>query len=148
MKTNIVMLLCVSVLVLKQGMVFGYEVATHDLLSKTAAEISHLQSTDLLSTLGLTIVTKFKNTNGDDRNIVDLIGDGARFEDDVTLSNLRPLNHFFNPLNGAPLTVPGLRCLTLRRPGRWKTKGRSMACWGSASRIFRTGTRVSIFITP
>lgn len=83
---------------------------------------------DLLKNLGLMITNKFKNTSGNDRTIVELIGDGARFEDNLSLTNLRPLNHFFNPLNGAPLTFFG------------KTLGETSPDWALEDRGTITGS--------
>jgi len=49
--------------------------------------------------MGLKLTDKFKNTDGKDRNISELIGDGSNFEDNLP----RPLNHFYDPLHDAPL---------------------------------------------
>ena len=97
----------------------AYEVDTHEKLSETAAKSSILSmDTSVLSNLGLPPSIEdnsnpFPNSEGIPRNILNLIKDGANFED--TLSAGRPSNHFYNPLNGAPLTL-GILPLGLPSP--------------------------------
>ena len=82
------------------GAVWSYEIDTHEKLSTEAAAVSQLQKDpELLKNMGLKLTDKFKNTDGKDRNISELIGDGANFEDNLP----RPLNHFYDPLHDAPL---------------------------------------------
>ncbi|MBZ0092498.1 MAG: hypothetical protein K8F27_09790 [Sulfuricellaceae bacterium] len=90
----------------------AYEVDTHEKLSETAAKNSILSSdTDVLKNLGLLPSIEdnnnlFPNSEGKPRNILNLIKDGANFEDNLSL--YRPINHFFNPLNWTGLTYAGL----------------------------------------
>lgn len=89
-----------------QGM--GYEEPTHVDMSREAAKASVLNiETGALSSLRLKDIEdgsqKFSNSRGDLRTIIELIQDGANFED----TNKRPLNHFFDPIRNIPLTVLG-----------------------------------------
>lgn len=78
-----------------------YEVNTHEKISEVAAKNSILSSdTSVLKSLGLPPSIEdnsnpFPNSEGKPKNILNLIKDGARFED----NNIRPLFHFFDPLN-------------------------------------------------
>ena len=91
------------------GLAAAYEVDTHQDMSENALNTSNLSmDTSVLSNLGLLPLTskqKFPNSKSEAQNIIELIRTGAKFEDDVTLVNPRPLNHFFNPLTNAALTV-------------------------------------------
>ncbi len=89
--------------------VMGYAVPTHERISQEAARVSVLNKSgsDVLSDLGLKLSIEdrdqmFPNSQDDQRRVIDLISDGARFEDD----DLRGLNHFYDPLNNRPLPVP------------------------------------------
>lgn len=96
-----------GLLVLLAMPVFAYEIETHAELSKAAFEASRVaRDPSLLKDLGVGPTQKFLNSVGDSLLIPDLLQAGARFEDNLSL--LRPFNHFFNPLNSAPLTVLGL----------------------------------------
>jgi hypothetical protein len=96
--------------------VWGYEILTHERMSHEAAMDSVLSKSDgkVLTDLGLKFsITddrqQFPNFNGEQRNIRDLIGDGARFEDGLTNDcESRPRNHFLDPLYNRPLTVLGI----------------------------------------
>ena len=83
---------------------FAYEIETHAGLSRAAANASILKdtsSTGVLKSMGLNypisenINQIFPNTKtGERKSILELIADGASFEDD----NVRSLNHFFDPV--------------------------------------------------
>lgn len=78
----------------------AYEQITHQELSEKAAEASILKdANDILKELGLKglrdLSQTFPNSNGDSRILLDVIKDGADFED----NNIRPLFHFFDPLH-------------------------------------------------
>ena len=78
------------------GLASAYKENTHDKLSEVAASESVLTNDpSVLRNLGLTGSQKFKNSRNEDKTIVELIRDGARFEDNFP----RSLNHFFDPLN-------------------------------------------------
>ncbi len=78
----------------------AYEQPTHEDMSQHALEASAVATSDVLTNLGLSFAIgderqTFPNSDGKSRRIVELIRDGANFED----NNLRPLFHFFDPLN-------------------------------------------------
>ena len=87
----------------------AYELGTHEKLSAAAAKNSTLSSdTRLLKNLGLQPSIEdyrniFPNSEGKPKNILNLIKDGARFEDGISPCDSRPGNHFYNPLNGSGL---------------------------------------------
>lgn len=118
-----------GVLVLLSMPVLAYEIETHAELSKAAVEASTVKrDPSLLKDLGVSPTQKFINSVGDQLLIPDLFQAGARFEDNLSLTNLRPLNHFFNPLNGAPLTFLG------------KTLGETSPDWALEDKKEITGT--------
>ena len=82
----------------------SYEVGTHDVLSLAAVSRSTLVTTDLLrQSFGLEGPdTVFPDSLGVPQKVDALISRGAQLED--TLSLLRPLNHFFNPMTGRGLS--------------------------------------------
>lgn len=91
--------------------VWGYEILTHEKMSHETTMGSMLGKPDgkVLADLGLKFsITddrqQFPNSSGEQRNIRDLIGDGAKFED----NDSRPLNHFYDPYYNRPLTVFGM----------------------------------------
>ena len=80
----------------------AYEVQTHEAISETAAFSSVLAKSGTLEALGLagsidsqTLTFPSPTSTPKNRNIRDLIKDGANFEDKIP----RPLNHFFDPIN-------------------------------------------------
>lgn len=81
----------------------SYEIQTHANLSEAAFDQSGLRKDALLlQNLGLKSSDTFPNSqNPEPKTMRELIADGARFEDTLSLS--RPINHFFNPLNGQGL---------------------------------------------
>jgi hypothetical protein len=88
---------------------FAYEIETHRALSGAAADASLIASpSGPMSELGLKAIDdgsqQFPNSNGEPQIARELIRDGARFED----NNIRPRNHFFDPINNRPLTVGGV----------------------------------------
>lgn len=85
------------------GVVYAYEIDTHERLSIEAYEVSRLRKdAELLRNFGVGDSDKFKNSENSDRTIRELIGDGARFEDKV-LPYPRVVNHFYNPLSSKGL---------------------------------------------
>jgi len=91
----------------------AYEQTTHQDLSERAAKASVLKETNgVLKDLGLKGLLDpsqtFPNSNGDSRILLDLIKDGANFEDGFNDCESRPRNHFFDPKYDRPLTVFGL----------------------------------------
>lgn len=85
----------------------AYEIDTHEKLSIEAYSASNLQKNpDVQGNLGLGASDKFPGSDGISKSIIQLIGDGAKFED--TLSADRPRNHFYDPLSGQPLTLLGV----------------------------------------
>ena len=140
--------LAVALLTLPFGAI-AYEPATHRLLSERAANHSLLEVSALLRDYGLSksirdVTQTFPNVDGRERTIAELISDGAQFED--TLSNKRPLNHFFNPRNGQPLTLLGTpRGETspdwaLARPGT--INGQEFSYWNARQHLFDALTKV------
>jgi hypothetical protein len=107
MRKNAKILLCGLICCLP-GYVSGYELKTHEAISTKAAELSVL-GTDpkVLQNLGLASGLDnlfFPNSEGELKKLVDLIGEGARFEDDTP----RYLSHFYDPAhNHRGLTVGG-----------------------------------------
>jgi hypothetical protein len=108
---------------------FAYEVKTHVRLSQKAATCSELSNQEFVSGLGLKSLNdedsiwtepiddqddkpakwilewikeyEDPNDKGYKSTIKTLIGWGAKFEDEATTT--RPLNHFFDPLDGKPI---------------------------------------------
>ena len=76
-------------------------------MSRAAAERSVLNAAgnDVLRNIGLNYPIQekvnqvFPNSKGENKSILELIQDGARFED----NSLRPINHFLDPLSGDAL---------------------------------------------
>ncbi|MBZ0092496.1 MAG: hypothetical protein K8F27_09780 [Sulfuricellaceae bacterium] len=96
-------------LIAGMGETLGYEVKTHEDLSENAATISVLGQGDVLTDLGLQPFNAnqiFPGSDNSTRIIKDLFRFGASFEDNASLAC--PRNHFYNPLNGQPLTVKGI----------------------------------------
>lgn len=86
----------------------AYEQPTHVVMSEKAAKESVLSvQGGVLQDIGLKAVSDtsqtFRNSKGKDKIIIDLIQDGANFEDNST----RPVNHFFDPINNKALLVDG-----------------------------------------
>ena len=110
-------ILFVSTLFFPAMLAWAYEVDTHEEMSAAAVDTSVLKNqTDVLVNLGLKPLTDlqtFPSSQGNPRTVVQLFREGANFED--TLSAGRPSNHFYNPLNGAPLTL-GILPLGLPSP--------------------------------
>lgn len=89
----------------------AYEQPTHRELSGSAAEASVLnENNGILKDIGLWGLRdpsqSFPNAKGDSRTLLDLIKDGADYEDSTDVIK-RPFNHFYNPLNNQPLSVKG-----------------------------------------
>jgi hypothetical protein len=82
----------------------GYKEETHSVLTQAAASRSVLQlNPALLEDMGLYRNSRFPNSrNSSAMTIVELLSDGAEFED----SDSRSLRHFYNPLNGQGLNIP------------------------------------------
>jgi len=82
---------------------FAYEIETHRALSGRRPIASLIASpSGPMSELGLKAIDdgsqQFPNSNGEPQIARELIRDGARFED----NNIRPRNHFFDPINNRP----------------------------------------------
>jgi len=96
----------------------SYEIETHADMSQAALQASALNqsSSKVLSDLGLeesiNVDRQFPDSNGTQSSITQLFRTGARFED----SGIRPRNHFYNPLNNTPLTIPGIPLLNFTSP--------------------------------
>lgn len=100
MKTRTLFLTIAGLLILVET-ALAYEIETHAEMSKRAAQSSVLTNAELLRSLGLNYPIdseqqKFPNSKNQSQTIIDVIQDGARFED----SGTRPGNHFYNPLTG------------------------------------------------
>jgi len=84
--------------------VAGYDLETHASVSAVAVTQSVLTDPTTLANLGLrsSVVDSnqtFPNSEGVRHSVIELIRDGARFED----NNVRPAWHFFNPRTGLGL---------------------------------------------
>lgn len=107
----IVMTCFLGILLIFGRTALAYEVDTHEKISEAATNGSVLKTdSDVLLRIGLQLPIdndqqRFPNSDGRLRNILNLIKGGARFED--TLSAARPMNHFYDPLSSAPLTIAG-----------------------------------------
>lgn len=81
---------------------YAYEQTTHEDLTETAALVSNLFSPENLESLGLEFEPepkeipkhKFPNTDNQERSILELLRDGANFED----YNVRAIFHFYDPV--------------------------------------------------
>src|SRR2546427_1105631 len=87
----------------------AYEIPTHLDLTEAAVDRSVLVTDPaVLNNLGLKGVRdetqQFPNSRGALRRILVLFGDGTEFEDSV-FPTLRPLRHFYNPLNSQGLST-------------------------------------------
>lgn len=115
--TNILVITVLWILLVSIN-VHAYERQTHTDLSQAALQASVLNQTSvgILTDLGLpesiNVAEQFTNSNGVPRSIAELFGDGAQFED----NGIRPRNHFYNPLNNTPLTIPGIPLLNFTSP--------------------------------
>ncbi len=90
----------------------AYELNTHMALSELAANRWVETDQSALGRVGLRwdlrdARQRFPNSKGELRTIVDLIRDGAQFEDGSSRLSTRPGNHFFNPTDGSGLHFPG-----------------------------------------
>jgi hypothetical protein len=87
------------------GAAGAYEVETHRDLSVAAAVQSIFGAPAGRMRLGLTKPIdegeKYPNSKGTQNTVLDLIRDGAKFEDDLP----RSVHHFFNPRTGGPLAI-------------------------------------------
>ena len=103
-------LLLTSLLSLLTVAAHAYKEETHQDMSQEALKRSDLQKSEVtLKNMGLLPISvteskneKFPGSDGNPRYIVELIRYGANFED----SGIRAINHFYNPVNGAKLSVP------------------------------------------
>lgn len=86
----------------------AYNVSVHVNISEAAFSVSNLtEQPSILSNLGVTATSQFPNSAKVPKTVLTLIKDGAAFEDDFP----RPLNHFFDPISGAALSVLGAQPL-------------------------------------
>ena len=88
-----------------------YGIDTHQDLTEAAAKASVLGKSDVLARIGIRgpidisptdVAKQFPDSKGTPRTVLRLIRNGAKFEDEPA-TNVR--NHFYNPVNGAPLSV-------------------------------------------
>lgn len=106
-------LIGVSLFVGYAQMLPAYEIETHSDMSREAANASVLKDTSegsVLRALGLSypinedVKQVFPNSKtGEKKSVLELIRDGARFED----GSSRSVNHFFDPVNNKALLVDG-----------------------------------------
>ncbi|MBM4259315.1 MAG: hypothetical protein FJ147_25875 [Deltaproteobacteria bacterium] len=95
----------VLAVLLQSNSTFGYEIVTHEQLSREAVDTSVLADSAFQSQLGLKPPRDpsqtFPNSKPSDgpRTILELVQDGSKYEDNGT----RARAHFFNPLNGQAL---------------------------------------------
>ncbi|GMR19682.1 MAG: hypothetical protein BMS9Abin36_0277 [Gammaproteobacteria bacterium] len=90
----------ITLVLLISNVVYGYDVTTHQDISETALYSSSLSRSTFLFSIGINggiddPETKFPNSEGTERTIRFLLREGAKFED----NNIRPLFHFFDPVN-------------------------------------------------
>lgn len=108
MRCSILSVFAVGLLIAICIPVWGHEVETHEEMSQKALETSVVANDPkLLLALSLQPLSqkqKFPNSRNDNEDVINLIRDGSRFEDN-TETVKRPLNHFFDPLRDKPLTV-------------------------------------------
>jgi len=95
---------------LTNSVCFAYEQDTHRSLSLSAVEQSALaaQNNNILSDFGLSTdisefsQQKYPNSAGESKSIIELVQDGAYFEDKFP----RPVHHFYDPINDLSLQHP------------------------------------------
>ena len=97
--------------------VHAYKEPTHMEMSKAAASSSDLSKIEKLNGIGLVLSMEddkqqFPDSDGNLKSIINLIRQGANFED----TDSRALNHFFNPLNNQPLTMLGFSIFNATSP--------------------------------
>ena len=88
--------------------VLAYDIGTHELLSVQALRSSAIADQSLLAKRGFhhaidydASPQKFPNSEGSLRSLINLVRDGAKFEDNTP----RSINHFFNPRTGSALSI-------------------------------------------
>ncbi|HET7629875.1 MAG TPA: hypothetical protein VFK03_00710 [Candidatus Saccharimonadales bacterium] len=91
---------------------YAYQTLTHADISAHALRVSVVATADgPLQDLGLKPFDDkqqmFLNSNGDPRTLLEPVREGAILED----KGIKSLNHFYDPVYGRPLTVPGLKKL-------------------------------------
>src|SRR5882672_2031549 len=127
----------------------AYEIPTHEDLTETAVDRSLLATSAARNDLGLAGLRgveaqTFPNSSGAQKTIPNLFRDGARFEDSV-FPTIRPLRHFYSPLNGEGLNVPLLPTQisspdwALARPGTVSAQERSY--WDAKKSFFEALTK-------
>jgi hypothetical protein len=99
----------VAAVILNPSIVLSYEVETHADMSRAAANASVLfTDANILQNLGIKSSDEFPNSTSNEppKSIVELIRDGARFED----NGIRSLNHFYDPIRNTGLidVIPGV----------------------------------------
>ncbi|GEM_PF-4735851 len=98
---------------------FAYERDTHRELSKVTIDSSALSSTtnNILLDFGLNAdisrnsLQRFPNSEGEQQSIIELVQDGADFEDDFSFLLPRPIHHFYDPINDQSLQHPLLNII-------------------------------------
>ena len=97
--------------VLSCGQVSAYEIATHVYLSETALKESVLaNSAAKRESIGLRFDLnddrqRFRDSKSTAATVLELIQNGAEYEDDFLSLPPRPLNHFFDPATGGGLYI-------------------------------------------
>ncbi len=93
---------------------YGYEVQTHERMSREAvkASVLYMKTSGVLANLGLSYAVddgrqSFPNYAGTPRAVIDLFAEGSNFEDGFFYLDSRPVNHFYDPVYNRPLTVLG-----------------------------------------
>ena len=97
-----------SMFLVSTGSLEAYEPTTHEKMAEKATEMSDLDKPNPVVLLNLGLKPdirnpkqKFPNSDGKEKLILDLIKNGANFED----NDSRPLNHFYDPISGKPLSL-------------------------------------------
>jgi hypothetical protein len=90
--------------------VFGWNVPTHEAISRQAALTSQLSTSPLLQQFGFVDLDSQLHGTGAygftiERSIVDWIRHGSKFEDGNVFQLTRPRNHFHNPICAQPWTT-------------------------------------------
>jgi len=128
----------------------AYEIPTHRDLTAVAVDRSMLAlDPTTLQNLGLNKgvrdqTQQFPNSMGSQGSILDLLQDGADFEDSL-FPTIRVLRHFYNPLTGEGLNIPAFPTQmsspdwALARPGTESAQERSY--WNARQSLFDALTK-------
>ena len=90
---------------------WSYEPPTHGNMSRAAVNESNIgKKPELLGSIGLINDQTFPDSRGQKRSIRELVAFGSIQEDDRasgTQAAYPPLRHFYDPITGLPIFVPG-----------------------------------------